>query len=125
MSISTLESPATRRALSAWHAEQDRQGQAEAHIRDEITRGFTLLSNRPASTIAVPALVRAGSRFTEGTDTVAAVVADRMAEGRCMAELLQVLEHSSCAHVQQLRDALAKSWADSWASDIAPHRAGL
>lgn len=121
-----LTSPATRRALSGYFACQDAQAQAESQLREEIAAGFAQLSKRPAALIAVPALVRAcGSTFNEGTQSIAEVVADRMEGGYVAAELLQVLEHSTCPHVQQLRDALAKSWADSWAADIASHRAGL
>lgn len=121
-----LTSPATRNRLSNHLAELDLQDRAEAQIREEITRGFAQLPQRPAASIAVPALVRGhANKFKEGSESVADVVADRLEGGYCAAELLQVLEHSSCPHVQSLRDALAKSWADSWAKDIAPHRAGL
>lgn len=121
-----LTSPATRNRLSSYLAEQDDQDRAEAQIREEITAAFAQLPKRPAATIATPALVtRPGGGNREGTMSVAEVVADRLEGGYCAAELLRVLEHSTCPHVQQLRDALAKSWADSWAKDVAPFRAGL
>jgi hypothetical protein len=121
-----LTSPATRRALRVHFACQDAQAQAEAQLREEIAAGFAQLSKRRAASIAVPALVRAhGRTFKEGSQSIAEVIADRLEGGYVGAEILQVLEHSTCPHVQQLRDALAKSWAKSWAGDIAPYRAGL
>lgn len=126
MSVSTLESAASRRDRAAYFAEQDAIDKAEHEVREEIETAFThMLPRWAASSIAIPTVDHRKGVLSAGLTTADAVIRDRMEGGYVHAHLLAVLEKSECPYVQKLREAIGKSWADQAARDVAPYRAGV
>lgn len=121
MSISTLDSPSTLRALSQREREWERLEAEEREVRAEIALAFGAITKVPASCLSVPDLPSNGR---PGSSKLEEAIRDRIEGGYADAELFAVLEKSSCPLVASLRKALEKSWADSVARDVAYHRSG-
>jgi hypothetical protein len=96
----------------------------EESVRQEIAQAFAFLGKVPASAIALPELHFHHGHWKVSHTNAREAIEDRLSSGYCIAELMQVLEKSQCALVQKLREAIAQSWADTWASDIAAYRVG-
>lgn len=123
MSISTLDSPSTLRALSQRDREWDRLEAEEREVRAEIAVAFGALTKVPAKHLMVTATPN-GPGMQEKLIRLDVAITETIEGGNVNAELFAVLEKSSCPLVQALRKALEKSWADSVARDVAYHRAG-
>lgn len=121
MSISTLDSPSTLRALSQREREWERLEAEEREVRAEIAVAFGALTKVPAKTLIVPATPTGERPRSKSLDIA---ITETIEGGEVNAELFAVLEKSSCPLVASLRKALEKSWADSVARDVAYHRSG-
>jgi len=98
---------------------------AEAQVRDEIERAFTVtLLKYPAKALAVPSTKfrTCGQMLQEIAVPLDEAITDTVEGGEVNDELMAVLDHSSCPHVQALRKAIAKSWVRRNASDVADCR---
>ena len=99
---------------------------AEHQVREEIRIAFTVtLLKYSSKVLAVPAVdyhERIGQMPREVGTTVAEAITDTVQGGEVDDELLAVLDHSSCPHVQALREAIAASWAKRNAADVASCR---
>lgn len=129
MSISTLDSPSTLRALSQREREWDRLEAEEREVRAEIHTAFAAMTKVPAKTLIVNrlrtvGLAGGGTGERERPMPLSDAITETIEGGNVNAELFAVLEKSSCPLVASLRKALEKSWADSVARDVAYHRAG-
>lgn len=122
MSLSTLESPASLRALDAATRRQTSEQLAEAAAREEIADAFGLIRTVPPQRIAVPCIEAKGGSVRVRSMSLAEVVRDLTMEGRSEEQLLAVLAGSDCPLVQKLRDALCSEWQRQWAGDIAEAR---
>lgn len=122
MSISTLDSPSTLRALSQREREWERLEAEEREVRAEIAKAFGAMTKVPAHCLVVP--TTPGERGTARSRVLSDAITETIEGGNANPELFAVLEKSSCPLVQALRKALEKSWADSVARDVAYHRAG-
>jgi len=120
MSISTLESPASRRALDARHASQDRIAGECRGVEQEIKTAFHLLGVVPSNAIALPAVDHLAQR--EGAVTLRAAVLELLQDGQCDDELMAVLEHGTGELVDALRGALQAKYIERTAADVAAYR---
>lgn len=120
MSISTLESPASRRALDSYHAERDASAAAENKVRSDVKTAFNLLGIVPAERIALPAVDNAKQR--EGAVTLRRAVLELIQEGHCDDELMAVIERGTGDLVDALQVALRDTYAERTASDVAAFR---
>lgn len=122
MSISTLESPGSIRALATAHGAQDERAGAEQAAREEIAAGFGLMRTTPSMLIALPRVeVKYGS-LRVGSMSLQAALRDLMMEGYGFEQLLAVLQVSDCPFVQKLREALCQEYQRQNASDVAEAR---
>jgi hypothetical protein len=73
----------------------------------------------PAKSLSVPSVDFRLSDLREVGTSVAEAITETVEGGDVHDELLNVLDHSSCPHVQALREAIAKKWAKSYAYEVA------
>jgi hypothetical protein len=97
---------------------------AEQDVCDEIETAFTvLLTQHPAKTLAVPcASFSGGIILREKGVWLTEAITDTVQSGNVDAEMIAVLEKSTCPHVAALRLAMAKKWAYDNASEVAECR---
>lgn len=121
MSVSTLDSPASVRALDRMAAQQDEQAEQEAFAAEEISQAFAQLGKCPAKLIAVPYAV-----FSNGSDVrwmpMSAAITDLISDSYGVEELIAALEQSPCPHVAAIRQAMCDRWIKNHAADIAEAR---
>lgn len=122
MSISTLESPASIRALDAITRAGDQYSAAENAAREDIARSFALLRTTPAKNIALPTVKASGAGLRERSVSMEYALRDLTMCGYAMKQLLIVLQDSECPLVQAYRDALCHEWQRQNASDVAEAR---
>jgi hypothetical protein len=120
VSISTLESPASVRALDSYHATQDRQASAERGVAQEIKEAFHLLGVVPSARIALPEAD--GVKQREGVVNMRAAMLELIHEGHCDDELMALLESGPGELVDNLRTVLRDKFIENNARDVAFYR---
>lgn len=106
--------PATARELG-----NDDLAKAEQGYRDEITTAFTIDLQRVSTyrSLTVPMVSGKDNRVVR--QPIMEAVEDEMSYQANMELLMEVLQQSACPMVKTLREQLAKTYADRWASDCA------
>jgi hypothetical protein len=122
MSISTLESPASVRALDAMHSAADTAEASEQHAREEIAQAFGLIRTLPSMLVALPSVQERRGGVRVGSVTLQEAIRDLTTDGYCFEQLLAVLQASDCPLVQKLRDTLCAEYQRMNAGDIAEAR---
>lgn len=93
---------------------------AEKQVREEIRIALCVtLLKYPAKALSVPSVDFRLSNMREVGTSVAEAITDTVQDGSVDDELLAVLDHSSCPHVQALREAIAAKWAKTHAYEVA------
>jgi len=91
-----------------------------AHIREQITTTITQSVRKvPASTLCVPYVT-----LKNGVDTIAHsalvdAIYEHAGETKPLAALMAVFEKSDCPLVAAFRQAIAESYCEAWADDVA------
>ncbi len=116
-----MQAPTTiwDRPATAADLGNDAFAKAEQSYRDEITRTFCVELQRISTyrSLNVP-FVRGSTNRIE-RQSIMEAVEDEMSYQANMELFMEVLQQSACPMVKTLRDQLAKTYADRWASDCA------
>lgn len=107
--------------LSSFYGENVKRAAAEESYRDQITAVFTGDIQKVASyrTLTVPLVSGKDDRIVH--QPLIEAVNDELSYQANMELLMDVLQQSACPMVQALREQLAKTYADRWASDLAEY----
>lgn len=125
MSISTLESTASVRALDRQHAEQDAWQRERDGACQEIFAAFGLMKTIPLHLISVPRVtVRPGGGTKVSGIPMTEAIRELLEEAEVVKHLNTVLAQSDCPLVAQLRARMMHSHIECWADDIAYQRSG-
>lgn len=113
-------SPTDKELGQFWGTNLQREA-AEEGFRDQITAVFTSDIQRVGSyrTLTVPVVSGKDNKIVY--QPLIEAVEDEMSYQANMELLMDVLQQSPCALVQALREQLAKTYADRWASDLSEY----